>query len=338
MRGITLGYVARRLMIFVLTVWISATIIFFIPRFSPGDPVSAMVSRMESQSGPVRDGATIVAGWRARFGLDRPLMEQYVSYMVNVARFDFGYSLARFPAEVSSIIGQALPWTVGLVGVATILSCLIGSAIGALLAWKTTPRLLKMLLPLSMIFTAIPFLMMAMVLIFVFVFQLRWFPMIGAYSRNVTPGLNLPFILSVVHYGLLPALSIILSSMGFWAMGMRGMVITVDGEDYMALARAKGLQPVRVFWRYGIRNAMLPQITALALAIGGIVGGNILIEYIFGYPGLGGALHQAIINSDYTLMQGIVMLLIIITALAVLLLDLIYPLLDPRISYKRGAS
>ncbi len=336
MRGLTLPYLTRRFFLFFVTIWVGATLIFIIPRLSPSDPTSAMIARLEAQSGPVKNGAELIAGWRARFGLDKPIGEQYVTYITNLMRLDFGYSLTHFPTSANQMIAQSLPWTVGLVGLATVFSCVIGSIIGALLAWRGTPGLMRALLPLSLIFTAIPFLMMAMLLLYVFVFNLQLFPIVGGYGREVTPGFNAEFILSVIHSGTLPALAIIITSMGFWALGMRGMLITIDGEDYVLLARAKGLRAARVFWQYGIRNALLPQVTALALALGGIIGGNILVEYIFGYPGLGYLLYQSIINSDYTVIQGVVFLLILLTALAILLLDLIYPLLDPRITYKKS--
>jgi len=337
MRGINLQYLIKRFALFFLTIWVSATLIFIVPRLSPNDPFASMLARMEAQAGPVKDGTDLIAGWRARFGLDKPIGEQYVSYMIGLARFDFGYSLTQFPATVNSMISQSLPWTVGLVGLATLFLAVIGSLIGALLAWRGTPGMIRTLLPLSLIFTAIPFLMMAMILMYVFVFNLNWFPIVGGYnSRELTPGFTLPFIISIIYYGTLPAIAIVISSMGFWALGMRGMLITIDGEDYMTLARAKGLRGTRIFWQYGIRNALLPQITALALALGGIIGGNILVEYLFGYPGLGFLLYQAIINSDYTVIQGVVFLLIVLTALTILILDLIYPLIDPRINYRNA--
>jgi peptide/nickel transport system permease protein len=159
-------------------------------------------------------------------------------------------------------------------------------------------------------------------------------PYNDAYDRGLVPGFNLEFMWSVIQHGFLPALTIVATNMGFWALSMRGMMVMIEGEDYMVLGEAKGLRQRQLFWRYGIRNAVLPQITSLALVIGGIVSGQILVEYLFGYPGVGYLLYQGILNSDYVLVQSIVFLLIIATALSVLLLDLAYPLLDPRISYR----
>jgi peptide/nickel transport system permease protein len=216
------------------------------------------------------------------------------------------------------------------------MSFIVGNLIGALLAWRRTPGLVKTLLPLSFTFTSIPFFMLGILLIYIFGFGMKWFPISGAYGRGLIQGWNWDFIKSVIHHGTLPALAIVIASMGFWGMGMRGMMITTDGEDYMILAQAKGLKPFRIFWRYGIRNSVLPQVTALALSLGGIAGGAVLVEYIFSYPGMGYLLYQGIVNNDFTLIQGIVFLLIVGTALAVFIIDLLYPIIDPRITYERG--
>ncbi len=336
MGGLTIGYVLRRLGMFFLTVWLGASIIFVVPRLAPGDPVSAMVSRLSAQSGYVEGSAEMIDAWRARFGLDGPLWQQYLSYMKNMLTLDLGYSLSSFPSRVDNMVVDALPWTIGLLVLATLFSFFIGNLIGALMAWRRTPGLVRALLPATLTFTSIPFFMLGILLIYVFAFNLRWLPASGAFGRGVDQGFNLEFIMSVIRHGTLPALSIVVTSMGFWALGMRGMMITTDGEDYMILAEAKGLNPSRVFWFYGVRNSILPQITALAISLGSIAGGSTLVEYIFAYPGMGYLLYLGIVNTDYTLIQGIVFILIVGTATAVLILDLLYPLIDPRITYERG--
>jgi len=260
---------------------------------------------------------------------------QYMQYVRNLATFDLGYSLASFPSGVGDLVGRALPWTIGLLTIASVLSFIIGNTIGALLAWRRTPGLVRLLLPISLTFTSIPFFMFGILLIYVLGFWLDLFPISGGYGRGLTPGLNWPFIQSVIEHGTMPALAIVLTSMGFWALGMRGMMITNDGEDYMILAEAKGLFPSRIFWRYGVRNSVLPQVTALALSLGTIVGGSTLVEYIFSYPGTGYLLYQSIVNADYTLIQGIVFILVLATALAVFIIDLLYPIIDPRITYEK---
>ena len=333
MGGLTLGYVIRRLGMWMLTVWLGSTLIFFIPRLGGGDPVAAMVSRLTQQAGFVANSAELIEAWRARFGLDGPLHIQYWNYLKRLLTFDMGYSLASFPSNVNDMIADALPWTLGLLMIATIISFLFGNIIGALLAWKQTPPWLKTVLPATLTFTSIPFFMFGILILYIFAFQLKWFPTGKAYTTGVEWGWNWEFIKTVIRHGTLPALSIVITSMGFWALGMRGMMITNEGEDYMILAEAKGLEPKRIFWRYGMRNAILPQITALALNIGLLAGGSVLVEYIFTYDGIGYLLYLGIVNNDYTLTQGIVFILIVATSTAVLLLDLLLPLVDPRITY-----
>jgi peptide/nickel transport system permease protein len=201
------------------------------------------------------------------------------------------------------------------------------------MGWRNTPRLLRSILPFSLVLTSIPFFMLGMLLIYIFAYGLRWFEPTGATGRGIEPG-TFAYVLTIIHHAILPALGIVLSSMGGWALGMRGMMITTDGEDYLILAQAKGLRPSRVFLRYSVRNAVLPQVTALALTMGTIVGGSILVEYIFAYPGTGYLLYLGIVNQDFTLIQGVVFVLILTTSLAVLAIDLIYPILDPRITYE----
>lgn len=333
--GITKEYLLKRLGMFFLTVWLGATLIFVIPRLAPGDPVASMVSRMAAQSGRVENSAEIIEAWRERFGLDAPWYVQYLRYLRSLATFNLGYSLAFFPAEVEDMAARSMPWTLGLLSLATLMSFVLGNTVGALLAWRRTPNLAKALLPVSLTFTSIPAFMLGILLVYTFAFGLKWFPFAGAYGRGLEPGLSWEFIASVIKHGTLPAMAIVVTTMGFWALGMRGMMVTTTGEDYMILAEAKGLRPSRIFWLYGVRNAILPQITALALTLGSIAGGSVIVEYIFTYPGMGYLLYQGIVNSDYTLIQGIVYFLIVGVALAVLIIDLLYPLIDPRISYQK---
>jgi peptide/nickel transport system permease protein len=335
MGGLTKEYLMKRVGMFLLTVWLGTTLMFIIPRLAPGDPITAMIGRMSAQGARVENSAEIIAAWRARFGLDAPWHVQYLRYLRNMATFNLGYSLAYFPTRVGDMAARSMPWTIGLLFLATIMSFILGNTIGALLAWRRTPNMLKTLLPISLTFTSIPAFMLGILLVYVFAFGLKWLPFAGAYGRGIQPGPTLEFIKSVVYHGTLPALAIVVTTMGFWALGMRGMMITTDGEDYMILAQAKGLKPSRIFWLYGVRNAILPQVTALALTLGAIAGGSIIVEYIFTYPGMGYLLYQGIVNTDYALIQGIVFFLILGVALAVFILDIILPLIDPRITYQK---
>ena len=333
MGGLSRGYVLRRLGMFFLTVWLGTTIIFAIPRMAPGDPIAGIVSRLEGQAGTVEGSAAMIEAWRARFGLDDPIIIQYLRYIGNSLTFNLGFSLSNFPTTVQDLVRRAMPYTLGLLTVATAISFVLGNAIGALLAWRGTPNLAKALLPLSLSFTAIPAFMLGILLLYIFAFSLRWLPIGGPYARGSVVGFNLPFILSILKHATLPALAIVFTSMGFWGLGMRGMMITTDGEDYMILAQAKGLRAFRIFWLYGIRNAILPQVTALALSIGSIAGGALIVEQIFTYPGMGQVLFSAILNADFTVIQGVVFVIVVGVALAVLIIDLTYPLIDPRITF-----
>lgn len=335
MGGLTKEYVLRRVGMFLLTVWLGTTLIFIIPRLAPGDPVAAMISRMTAQGARIENSGEIIAAWRVRFGLDAPAHIQYLRYLGNVSTFNLGYSLAYFPTRVEEMVARSLPWTLGLLALATVMSFILGNTVGALLAWRRTPQLARTLLPFTLTFTSIPAFMFGILLVYVFAFGLRWFPFAGAYARGVSPALDWGFIQSVIHHGTLPALAIVITTMGFWALGMRGMMITTGGEDYMILAEAKGLRQRRIFWLYGVRNAILPQVTALALSLGSLAGGSVIVEYIFTYPGMGYLLYQGIVNSDYALIQGVVYFLIVGVALAVLIIDLTYPLIDPRITYQK---
>ena len=335
MRGLTLPYILRRLGMFVFTIWLGTSVMFVIPRLAPGDPVQAMLGRMMTEGANVENSQQLIDSWRQRFGLDESIYVQYFKHLYNSITFNTGYSLAFFPSRVDALVARAMPWTIGLLSVATVIAFLLGNGVGALLAWRRTPRLARWLLPLSLAFTAIPAFMLGILLLYIFAFNNQWLPFAGGYGRGLTPGFNGPFISSMIEHATLPALCIVLVSMGGWALGMRGMMVTIDGEDYMVLAEAKGLKAASIFWRYGIRNAVLPQVTALGVMLGGLAGGSILVELIFTYPGMGYLLYQAILNSDYTLIQGIVFYVIVGVSLAVLMLDFLYPLIDPRINYQK---
>jgi peptide/nickel transport system permease protein len=338
MGGLTIRYLLTRLFMWFLTIFIGASAVFFIPHLAPGDPTTALVMRMMQVQGKVENASEIIVAWKARFGLDAPLYIQYLRYLRNLARFDFGFSLARFPTSAWDVVRPALPWSIGLVFVATFFSFILGITIGALMGWRKTPGWLQAILPTSLTFTSIPYFMFGILIIYVVAFRLHWLPSTGAYDRNVDKGWNWPFIESVVRHSILPIVSIVLTSMGGWALGMRGLMISVNNEDFFLLAQAKGLSPARIWYRYGVRITIVPAITALALGLASLISGSLMVEYIFAYPGTGYTLYQAIIQQDYTVIATICDLMIIITATSVLILDLIMPLLDPRITFRKGKA
>ena len=329
-------YLARRVGVFLLIVWLAATLNFFLPRLSGQDPVRATLLQQASLGGHVQAGLeAMVKEYEQRFGLDRPLWKQYVTYLRDVSRFDFNYSISSYPRTVNAIIAEAIPWTVGLLGVTTMLSFTIGTLLGALLAWPGAPRWMRLLMPPLWALHAIPFFLLGLILMYLLAFRMQLLPMFGGYTAGAFPGLTLTFVGDVIAHAILPALSIVLVATGGWALGMRGMMVTTQGEDYVTFAEAKGLRRATIFLRYCVRNAILPQTTALALALGNILSGAVLVEVIFGYPGVGTVLFHAIRENDHFLIQGIVFTVIVALGVVTLILDVLYPLLDPRISYRR---
>jgi len=329
-------YLAKRFAVFLLIVWLAATLNFFLPRLSGQDPVRATLLQQAQLGGYVQAGLeAMVKEYERRFGLDRPLWVQYVAYLGDVCRFNFNYSISNYPRTVNEIIAEAIPWTVGLLGITTVLSFTIGTLLGALLAWPGAPRWMRVLMPPLWALHAIPFFLLGLILMYVFAFRIQLLPMFGGYTAGAFPALTLAFVGDVLTHSILPALSIVLVATGGWALAMRGMMVTTQGEDYVTFAEAKGLTRFTVFLRYCVRNAILPQTTALALALGNILSGAVLVEVIFGYPGVGTILFHAIRENDHFLIQGIVFTVIVALGVATLLLDVIYPLLDPRISYRR---
>lgn len=334
----TIGYLVRRVLLFLLVVWAATTFIFFLPRLAPGrDPVRERLGMMAASGGVMEAAIEEMAkAYEEAFGLDQPLYLQYLRFLGDVVRLDFNYSLAMYPAKVIDLIGQALPWTVGLLLVSTLLAFGAGTVLGGLVAWPRAPRSLSYLLPPLFTFSAVPYYLLAMLLVYVLAFRLKVFPISGGAPTGAIPALSVNYGLTVVYHSFLPALSIVLAGIGFWALGMRGMMVTTQGEDFMNFAEAKGLTGRRLFLGYGMRNAMLPQITALALSLGHIVSGALLVEIIFQYPGIGTLLYKAVAGFDYFTIYGIVFFIIISVGLATLLLDLTYHLLDPRIKQARA--
>jgi peptide/nickel transport system permease protein len=273
--------------------------------------------------------------YRAKFGLDKPLWQQYLNYWIDIFRLELGVSLMDFPQPVISKVRSAVPWTLGLLGVTTVIAFALGTILGALIAWPRAPKFLHVLVPPFMLMSAIPFFLLAIILISIFAVELRVFPPGGGFSPIRIIGFNLPSIIDILYHALLPALALVLGGIGAWALGMRGMMVSVLGEDYITFGEAKGLPARRIFLWYGVRNAMLPQVTHLAVALGSLLSGAVLVEAMFNYPGLGGVLFTAISGKDYFVIQGIVLMLILTLALALFIVDLVYPLIDPRIRYHR---
>lgn len=329
-----LGYVARRFGIMLLVVFLAVSINFALPRMMPGDPIQAQLSQLLASGGGSGDVTAMVEAYQQRFGLDKPIWHQYIAYWQSLFRLDLGYSLTNYPERVDAAIANSLPWTLGLLGVATAVSFTIGTLLGGLLGWPRTPRWVKSFGSGIVLLSSVPYFLIGMILLYLFAIVWRWFPAGGGMPFGLNSGFSLETIAGIAWHGTLPVMSIIIAEIGAWAIGMRGMLVSVLGEDYITLAEAKGNKPRRILSRYGMRNALLPQFTKLAMTLGHIVSGAILVEVIFSYPGVGFRLYQAIQSKDYFVIQGIVLLLSVSIAVAMFILDLIYPLIDPRITAK----
>ncbi len=328
----TLRLVVKRLLFLFLVIWAASTIVFFIPRLSPRNAIRERFAELARMGGfSPTDLEKIIASYTEQFGLDRPLMEQYFGYLGNVLRLDFGYSLQRYPSTVVDLIAQSIPWTLGLLLVTTILSFIIGNLLGAIAAWPRSPRWMRTVATPFVLLTGVPPVIMGVLLLFFVAFRMRALPLGGAYSIGVVPSWSWTFALDMLKHQILPALSLILGSVGGWVLSMRGMGITIQGEDYVNFAEHKGLSGTRIFRDYYLRNALLPQVTAFALALGTVVTSAVVVEGIFGLPGIGTVLNNAIRSNDFPVIYGIVLFITIAIAILMTLLEFIYPLLDPRI-------
>ena len=329
-------YVGRRVVQLLLVIWVATTLNFMVPRLIPGAPIAAALAQMQASGGSVSvDVAAIAADYNAEFGFDQPLWNQYVNYLTDLLRGDLGVSLLNPSQTVIAKIGSAIPWSVGLLLVATIIAFVVGAILGALLAWPRAPRFIGAVTAPLLLLSTIPYYLLAIILIYLFAIVFKLFPPGNGFSPTTILGPNWKTAVDIVNHAVLPALSIVLGAVGFWALGMRSLMVGVLGEDYITYAESKGLAPRRIFLRYGVRNALLPQITALALALATVVSGAILVEAIFNYPGLGGLLFSSVLSKDIFVINGVVTVLILSLAFTVFLIDLIYPLIDPRIRHQR---
>lgn len=330
----TPGYLARRLASYLVIIWVTATVIFFLVHLAPGNPAEYVVLQLERTSSGVANAGQLLSQYKKAFGLDQPLLGQYWSYLVQLAHFNLGYSIEDFPEPVTSLIGTALPWTVGLLSVSILLAWAIGTLLGGLLAWPSTPRPLRTVLSAAMSLQAVPQYLLALILLFVFSYKTHLLPESGARSI-IGSQRGIGEALDILDHALLPGLSIALVLVGFWMMSMRSMMVPVLGSDYLLLGEAKGLAGRTVFLRYGVRTAILPQVTSLAIWLGWILSGSFVVEIVFGYPGLGELLNTAIAGHDYPVIEGICLMMVVMVSTVLLLLDLLLPVLDPRIGYER---
>jgi peptide/nickel transport system permease protein len=326
-------YVFRRLGFFLLTLWVALTLNFALPRLMPGNPALAIIGKFR---GGISPQAVKVLEAQFGVGTHQNIIAQYFKYLGDVATLKFGVSLTTEPGtSVGRIVLNGIPWTLGLVGVTTILAFVLGTGIGILSGWLRGGRLDSVMPPIFVIMTVIPYFWIGLVLILIFGVKLHVLPYFFSYSYTLTPGFNAAFIGNVAEHAILPAFTLLITTIGVWILTMRNTMITTLSEDYVRMARAKGLPGRRIMLDYAARNAILPNLTGFAMSLGFVVGGAILIEEVFNYQGVGYLLLQAVGNEDYPLMQALFLLITVAVLLAILISDLATAILDPR---TRGAG
>lgn len=325
-------YLAQRLFQFFLVIFLGVSLAFLITTVSPIDPIEQTVSLMTNFGATDPRSVELMREALAElYGLKGSFIEQYLAFWGRVLRGDFGPSLSAFPTPVTSLIMQALPWTLGLLLQALIISWCLGNLLGALAGYFRSNLLLKLSGALVMALHPVPAYIIGLVLLLLFGFIWPILPISGGAQMNLQPGFTLDYIRSVILHGTLPALTLVLGGLGSWFISMRSLVSNIVTDDHVVYAELAGVPSGKIFSQYVARNALLPQLTGLALSLGGVFGGAVITEFIYNYPGVGRLLIQGIYRGDYSLVLGVTTISILAVGVAVLVIDLLYPLIDPRV-------
>ncbi|MCI1896580.1 MAG: ABC transporter permease, partial [Ancrocorticia sp.] len=320
-------YVLRKLGLFLLTLWAAVTLNFLLPRLMPGSPTDAALAKL-AQNGPVSPATK--AAIEAQLGVPGgSVWSQYVDYLNQVVHLNFGDSYT-YAEKVSTLVGQALPWTLVMVGIVTILAFVVGTLLGVFAAWHRGTWMDALPTLAGTFLSAFPYFWTALLLVYFLGYQAKLFPTTGAYAAGTVPNASGSFLGDALMHALLPALTIFITSLGGWISGMRNSMINTLGDDYIVFAEANGLHSRTVAMRYAARNAILPNLTSFGLALGGVVGGSLLVEQVYSYPGVGYLLYNAVTNQDYPLMQALFLMITVSVLLANFVVDILYGFLDPR--------
>ena len=328
-------YLIPRLISYVLVIWLGVTVVFFIPRLIPNDPVVSMIHQMRAYGSNLEPGAMdgIIHDLTEMYGLQGSWSDQYVAIWGRLFHGDFGVSFFQFPARVSDLIATAAPWTLGLLLTTSAISWVFGNIIGGLAGYYTRKRWSRIVDAVAMVVRPLPYYIFAFVLLMLLAWVVRWFPITGGASLGAMPAFTWDYIKDVLWHSFLPALSLVVLGGAVNFQIMKLLVQNVNAENFVQYAKLGGVTEDRIVSKYIIRNGILPQVTGLALSLGYIFSGALITEIVFSYPGLGTLLYRAILNGDYNLIMGITMLSIVGISTAMLVLDLTYPLLDPRVRY-----
>jgi peptide/nickel transport system permease protein len=321
------AFILRRLVFYIIAAWVALTANFFIPRLAPGNAVQAIMSRFPNLQPSAYKAISAMLG----VGHQGSLLHQYFTYLDDVVHFNFGTDVAQYPASVASLLGAEIPWTLILVGTATVIAFFLGTALGIMAGWRHGGWLDRML-PGLMFLQAIPYFFLALLLVYIFALKMHLLPTGTGYdgSTGILPGWHWNFISNALEHAILPAVTIVITSVAGWMLQMRNVMITTLGEDYVIAAQAKGLHSRRVIFSYAARNALLPQLQGFGLALGFVVSGAIVMEIVFAYPGVGLALLNAVTSSDYPMMQAIFLVITFAVLFANLIVDIVVVFADPR--------
>ncbi|MHB8189399.1 MAG: ABC transporter permease [Ferrimicrobium sp.] len=323
-------YVSQKVGMFLLTLWAAVTLNFIIPRLMPGSPVQAVLLRLAASGQVVTDATKRTI--EIQLGLPHTsLWTQYGDYLVNIAQFRFGMTYSITDESVMHAILAAAPWTLVLVGTSTVIAFVVGTLLGVYAGWRRQTRVDTVVTIGSTFFSAFPPFFLGLLLLFFFGFKYHFFPLTGGYTAGAVPTLSFAFLQDALFHSILPAVTLIVTTLAGWVLGMRNNMINTLGEDYVLFAEANGLRDRTIALLYVARNALLPNVTSFGLALGAVIGGSVLVESIFGYPGVGSLLLLAVNNRDYPLMQAIFLLITVSMLVTIFLVDLAYGLLDPRV-------
>jgi peptide/nickel transport system permease protein len=325
-----MSYVLRKLVLFVLTLWAAITLNFVLPRLMPGSPVDAALGKLAAAGVPITNAERNAI--EIQLGVPHAsLLSQYLDYLKNTATLRFGTSYS-FPSQtVAQTIGKALPWTLALVGSATIFAFIVGTLLGVYAGWRRGTAADSSITVGSTFFGAFPPFWLGLLLLYLLAFKYGWFPIKGGYDTGATPSLSLSFAGDALWHSVLPALTLAITTLSGWVFGMRNNMINTLGEDFVTFAEANGLRSRTVALLYAARNALLPNVTAFGLSLGAVVGGSVLVEGVFSYPGVGGLLFTAVTNHDFPLMQALFLVITVSMLVAIFIVDVLYVRLDPRV-------
>ena len=328
-------YLIPRLIQYFLVIWLGITVVFLIPRLTPNDPVMRVIGELRGRGSTLEPGAMdgIIHDLTEMYGLEGSWLDQYWAFWGRLFRGDFGVSFFQFPTRVNKLIATAMPWTLGLLLTTTAISWIGGNIIGGLAGYYSRKGWSRTLDAVAMVIRPLPYYIFAFTLLLLFAYVVRWFPITGGTSLGALPTFTWAFIKDVLWHSVLPAFSLSLLGGAVTFQTMKLIVQNINAENFVQYAKLGGVTEDRIVGKYVIRNALLPQITGLALSLGQIFSGALITEIVFGYPGLGMLLYRAIINGDYNLIMGITLYSIVGITTAILIVDLTYPLFDPRVRY-----